>query len=70
MTFTGHNRTISVAGEVKEFELQYLYTPLPGIESVCWIYVSPAGKVTRTMVIAEAFGGGSSTLSDDTTDDL
>lgn len=70
MTFTGHNKTISIDGEVKEFELQYDYKPFPGIESVCWIYVSPAGKVTRTQVIAESFGGGSSTLSDDGVDDL
>ncbi|KUI64592.1 hypothetical protein VM1G_00630 [Cytospora mali] len=70
MTFSGHNKTISVDGQVKEFELQYIYNPFPGIESVCWIYVSPAGKVTRTQVIAEAFGGGSSTISDDTGDDL
>lgn len=70
MTFTGHNKTISIDGEVKEFELQYMYTPFPGIESVCWIYVSPTGKVTRTQVIAEAFGGGGSTISDDGVDDL
>lgn len=70
MTFTGHNKTISIDGEVKEFELQYEYKPFPGIESVCWIYVSPAGKVTRTQVIAESFGGGSSTISDDGVDDL
>ncbi|KAL1856957.1 hypothetical protein Daus18300_010516 [Diaporthe australafricana] len=70
MTFTGHNKTISIDGVVKEFELQYMYSPFPGIESVCWIYVSPAGKVTRTQVIAETFGGGSSTISDDGVDDL
>ncbi|ROW17872.1 hypothetical protein VPNG_00868 [Cytospora leucostoma] len=65
MTFDGHNRTISIAGQVKEFELQYIYTPFPGIESICWIYVTPAGKVTRTQVIAETFGGGSSTVGDE-----
>lgn len=70
MTFMGHNKTISIDGEIKEFELQYEYTPFPGIENVCWIYVSPTGKVTRTQVIAETFGGGSSTLSDDGVDDL
>ncbi|KKY39446.1 hypothetical protein UCDDA912_g00519 [Diaporthe ampelina] len=70
MTFTGHNKTVSIDGEVKEFELQYMYNPFPGIESVCWIYVSPTGKVTRTQVIAETFGGGSSTISDDGVDDL
>lgn len=68
MTFSGHNHTVSVNGQVREFELQYIYTPFPGIEGVSWIFVNPAGKVTRTQVIAEAFGGGSSTISDDTDD--
>lgn len=68
MTFSGHNHTVSVNGQVREFELEYTYTPFPGIEAVSWIFVNPAGKVTRTQVIAEAFGGASSTLSDDTDD--
>lgn len=65
MTFNGHNRTISVDGEVKEYELQYEYKPFPGIEVVSWIYLDPSGKVTRTQVIAEAQGGGTSTISND-----
>ncbi|KAK3322876.1 hypothetical protein B0H66DRAFT_216298 [Apodospora peruviana] len=65
MTFNGHNKTISVDGEVKEYELQYEYRPFPGIEVVSWIYLDPAGKVTRTQVIAEAQGGGTSTISND-----
>lgn len=70
MTFTGHNNTVSINGQVREYELQYAYKPFPGIESIAWIYVTPAGAVTRTQVIAEAFGGGSSTISDDTEADL
>lgn len=69
MTFSGHNHTVSINGQVREYELQYVYNPFPGIESVAWIYVTPAGAVTRTQVIAEAFGGGSSTISDDTGDE-
>ncbi|KAM7197465.1 hypothetical protein V8F20_006610 [Naviculisporaceae sp. PSN 640] len=66
MTFNGHNRTIEVDGEIKEFELQYEYKPFPGIEVVSWIYVDPAtGKVTRTQVISEVEGGGSATISND-----
>lgn len=66
MQFNGHNKTIEVDGEVKEFELQYLYAPFPGIEVTSWVYVSAAdGSVTRTQVIAEAFGGGGSTISND-----
>lgn len=70
MTFNGHNKTISVDGTVKQYELQYTYNPFPGIESVCYIYVTPSGKVSMTEIIAEAFGGGSSTLSDDDENDL
>ncbi|KAK3368407.1 hypothetical protein B0H63DRAFT_75999 [Podospora didyma] len=65
MTFTGHNKTISVDGQVKEYELQYEYKPFPGIEAISWIYLDTTGKVTRTQVIAELEGGGSSTISND-----
>ncbi|CAN8097357.1 unnamed protein product [Discula destructiva] len=65
MTFSGHNETVSINGQVREYELQYFYNPFPGIESIVWVYVTPEGAVTRTQVVAEAFGGGSSTISDD-----
>lgn len=65
MTFNGHNKTIAVDGEVKEYELQYVYTPFVGIEATSWIYLDPSGAVTRTQVIAEGHGGGSSTISND-----
>jgi len=65
MTFNGHNKTISVDGEVKEYELQYVYKPFVGIEVTSWIYLDPSGSVTRTQVIAEGHGGGTSTISND-----
>ncbi|KAK3331814.1 hypothetical protein B0T19DRAFT_414021 [Cercophora scortea] len=65
MTFNGHNKTIAVDGQTKEYELQYVYTPFPGIEVVSWIYLDTTGKVTRTQVLAEAQGGGTSTISND-----
>lgn len=64
MTFSGHNRTISDGGAT-EYEMQYIYTPFPGIEAVCLIYMAPGGKITRARIIAEAQGGGTSTISDD-----
>ena len=71
MTFTGHNKTISIDGVPKEFELQYLYMPFPGIEVFSNIYLSATdGKVVRAKVIAEATGGGTSTISDDNGNDL
>ena len=66
MRFNGHNRTIEDGdGGVQEFELQYVYTPFPGIEVTSWVYVGLDGGVVRTQVFAEAFGGGTSTISND-----
>ena len=69
MTFNGHNRTIYKDDDdddnkriIKEFELQYVYTPFPALEAVSNIYVTPEGKVTRTQVIAEAEGGGTASI--------
>jgi hypothetical protein len=50
---------------VKEFELQYVYAPFPGLEVTSWVYVDVTGEVLRTRVIAEASGGGTSTVSND-----
>ena len=69
MTFGGHNRTISVDGQPKEYEMQYIYTPFPGLEVVSWIYMNTAGKIIRARVISEAQGGGTSTISDDNGDE-
>ncbi|OTB07255.1 hypothetical protein M426DRAFT_318280 [Hypoxylon sp. CI-4A] len=68
MTFTGHNRSITIDGET-EFELSYEYKPYPGLDAFANIYVTPEGKVIRTQVITEAMGGGTSTISDDTADE-
>ncbi|KAM7203320.1 hypothetical protein V8F33_002311 [Rhypophila sp. PSN 637] len=66
MSFTGHNKTIEVDGEIKEYELQYEYKPFPGIEVVSWIYIDgQTGSVTRTQVISELEGGASGTISND-----
>ncbi|KAI9154790.1 hypothetical protein HJFPF1_07347 [Paramyrothecium foliicola] len=65
MSFTGHNRTISVDGEPAEFELQYLYEPYRGLSAYCNIYVNPAGNVLRTKVVAEAEGGGTATIANE-----
>ncbi|KAI1781292.1 hypothetical protein F4818DRAFT_34512 [Hypoxylon cercidicola] len=67
MTFTGHNRTITIDDKT-EFELQYEYKPFPGLDAIANIYVTPAGQVVKTQVIAEAEGGGTSTISDDAAD--
>lgn len=68
MTFTGHNRTITIYGKT-EYELSYEYKPFPGLDAVANIYVTPEGKVVKTQVVAEAQGGGTSTISDDDADE-
>ncbi|KAK2041068.1 hypothetical protein LZ31DRAFT_557305 [Colletotrichum somersetense] len=65
MTFTGHNKTVTVDGQVKEFELQYLYAPYPGLEAFSNIYLDTTGRVARTKIVAEAEGGGTATVSND-----
>jgi hypothetical protein len=65
MTFNGHNKTVSVDGVVREFELQYVYMPYPGLEAFSNIYMDTSGRVVRTKVIAEAEGGAASTISND-----
>ncbi|KAK4160699.1 hypothetical protein QBC43DRAFT_325086 [Cladorrhinum sp. PSN259] len=66
MTFTGHNRTVKGDdGEFVEYEQQYEYRPFPGIEVFSYIFTDKEGKVLRTQVISEAFGGGMSTVSND-----
>lgn len=67
MTFTGHNRTITIDGQT-EFELGYLYAPYAGLEVTSIVLVDSAGKVVRTQVVAEAEGAGTSTVSDDDQD--
>lgn len=64
MTFTGHNTTVTVNGQV-ETELQYIYTPFAGLEVVAAIFVDAAGTVVRTQVLAEASAGGTSTVAED-----
>ncbi|TPX07929.1 uncharacterized protein E0L32_010384 [Thyridium curvatum] len=70
MHFGDHNRTISVDGEPKEYEMEYIYAPFPGLEVTAWIYMNTAGKITKTRLISEATGGGMSTISDDEEEEL
>lgn len=68
MTFNGHNRTVTTDEEETQFELGYDYAPFAGLEIVAYVYVTPEGEVVRTKMIAEAEGGGTSTISNDDDD--
>ncbi|TDZ23818.1 hypothetical protein Cob_v003476 [Colletotrichum orbiculare MAFF 240422] len=65
MTFSGRNRTVSADGQVREFELLYVYAPYPGLEAFSNIYVDATGRVVRTKIVAEAEGGGTATIGND-----
>ena len=62
MSFNGYNVSTSVDGKAAR-ELEYIYTPLPGLTVISAIYVDAAGLVLRTQVLAESSAGGSSTIS-------
>lgn len=61
MTHTGQSRTVTENGE-EVTEMEYSYTPLPGIRVISAVYVNTAGSVTGTRVLSEAFGGGGSVI--------
>ncbi|RYP64259.1 hypothetical protein DL769_006739 [Monosporascus sp. CRB-8-3] len=65
MAFTGHNRTITTEDEETQFELGYEFVPFPGLEIIAYVYVTPEGQVVKTQMVAEAEGGGTSTISND-----
>lgn len=69
MSFTGHNRTITIDGQT-EYELGYKYAPYPGLQVYSLIFVTTGGNVVKTTIVSEAEGGGSSTISDDDGGDL
>ncbi|KAF2099344.1 hypothetical protein NA57DRAFT_74846 [Rhizodiscina lignyota] len=61
MTFTGHNSSAVKNGQTVN-ELEYTYTPLPGVLAWAAVFMNAAGSVVATQVLAEGFGGGSSTI--------
>lgn len=66
MTFTGHNKTISIDGEPMEFEMQYVYQPYMGLDVVSLVYMDAKnGRITRTKVVAGLEGGGTTTFKGD-----
>jgi hypothetical protein len=62
MTFNGYNKTVSSNSQADR-ELEYVYTPFPGLQVVSAIFMNAAGKVVATQVLSEATGGGSSTVA-------
>lgn len=63
MTFNGYNRSLTGNSQADR-ELEYVYTPFPGLEIVAAIFTKDE-KVVGTKVLSEASGGGSSTVAAD-----
>jgi hypothetical protein len=61
MRWNGHNKTMSRNGELVQ-EYEYLYDPLPGLTVISAIYINHNGKVVATQVVAEAYGGATTSI--------
>ncbi|KAK8022570.1 hypothetical protein PG993_013337 [Apiospora rasikravindrae] len=67
MTFTGHNRTITIDGKT-EYEMGYHYAPYPGLDIYAAIWMDTVGRIVKTKIVSEAEAGGTSTVSSETVD--
>lgn len=62
MRWNGYNQSVTYKGQ-EAWDLEYVYAPFPGLMAISMIYLSKAGgAVLGTQLIAEARGGGSSTI--------
>jgi len=63
MRFNGFNQTVTYKGQ-EVWEEEYVYEPFPGLMAISGIFLDKTdGKVVGTQLLAEARGGGSSTIS-------
>ncbi|KAK8091710.1 hypothetical protein PG997_002071 [Apiospora hydei] len=67
MTFTGHNRTITIDGKT-EYEMGYHYAPYPGLDIYAAIWMDTIGRIVKTKIVSEAEAGGTSTVGSETVD--
>ncbi|KAK8218708.1 hypothetical protein IWZ01DRAFT_161828 [Phyllosticta capitalensis] len=67
MHYNGVNLTTTRDGQVVN-ELEYVYSPFPGLVAISAIFVSESGQVLATQVLSESRAGGTSTVSDDSQD--
>ena len=65
MTFNGYNQTVIKNGQTTH-ELEYTYSPFPGLQTVVAIYVNEANDVVAAQVLSEGSTGGSSTVGGST----
>ena len=65
MTFNGYNQSVVKNGQAAH-ELEYTYSPFPGLQTVVAIYVNEANDVVEAQVLSESSAGGSSTVGGST----
>ena len=64
MSFNGFNQTVTFHGK-EVTELEYVYQPFAGLMAISGIFLDKAdGHVVGTQLLAEARGGGTSTIGD------
>jgi hypothetical protein len=61
MSFNGFNQSVVVNGQYLQ-ELEYNYLPIPGLSIVAAIFQDLGGNVVQAQVLAEARGGGYSSV--------
>lgn len=62
MRFNGHNQSVTYKGQ-EVWDVEYVYEPFAGLMAISAIFIDKGdGAVVGTQLIAEARGGGSSTI--------
>jgi hypothetical protein len=61
MSFNGFNQSVLVNGQYLQ-ELEYNYAPIPGLSIIAAVFKDANGKVVKARVLAEARGGGYSSI--------
>lgn len=65
MQFNGFNQTVTYKGQ-EVSEVEYTYEPFPGLIAISGIFLDKStGAVVGAQLIAEARGGGTSTIEDE-----
>ena len=68
MTFTGHDVQVTKNGQQLR-EREFSYAPFPGLIALSAIYTDSTGKVVDAEVIAETRAGGTSSISEESSEE-
>jgi hypothetical protein len=63
MSFNGFNQSVTYKGQ-EVWEVEYVYTPFMGLMAISGVFLDKAdGRIVGTQLLAEARGGGTSTIA-------